>query len=222
MRRWNFRRSEDICWIKTNKEHPSRKYLSNLNQDSKSVLVRTKVSSRVCRSVGWYCCWNMGGMGRGGVSSSHTLTWFAVQGGAITGAQHVAFAYLRGCGGLKPQADPVRVTYHTYMTSSQEHCLMGIRGNVKRHLDGHIIHANMDTDVIVSEEPPLGSTEKPEELYDIIERFCNVRLGRGGCTIGMIVPLHFGHLLSSVCCHVKTHAQYVACCWWWYAGQAAH
>jgi mRNA (2'-O-methyladenosine-N6-)-methyltransferase len=48
MRRWNFRRSEDICWIKTNKEHPSRKYLSNLNQDSKSVLVRTKVSRSLC------------------------------------------------------------------------------------------------------------------------------------------------------------------------------
>jgi hypothetical protein len=57
---------------------------------------------------------------------------------------------------------------------------MGIRGNVKRHLDGHIIHANMDTDVIVSEEPQLGSTEKPEELYDIIERFCNVSPGGRG------------------------------------------
>lgn len=54
----------------------------------------------------------------------------------------------------------------------QEHCLMGIRGNVKRSLDGHIIHTNVDTDVIVSEEPPLGSTEKPEEMYQIIERFC--------------------------------------------------
>lgn len=49
---------------------------------------------------------------------------------------------------------------------------MGIRGSVKRGLDGHLIHTNVDTDVIVSEEPPLGSTEKPEELYDIIERFC--------------------------------------------------
>ena len=52
---------------------------------------------------------------------------------------------------------------------------MGIKGQVKRGVDGHFIHANIDTDVIVSEEPPLGSTEKPEELYRIIERFC---LGR--------------------------------------------
>jgi mRNA (2'-O-methyladenosine-N6-)-methyltransferase len=49
---------------------------------------------------------------------------------------------------------------------------MGIRGTVKRGIDGHLIHSNVDTDVIVSEEPPLGSTEKPEELYSIIERFC--------------------------------------------------
>ena len=32
----------------------------------------------------------------------------------------------------------------------QEHCLMGLRGNVKRNADGHFIHANVDTDVIVS------------------------------------------------------------------------
>lgn len=49
---------------------------------------------------------------------------------------------------------------------------MGIRGQVKRSLDGHVLHSNVDTDVIVSEEPPSGSTRKPEELYGIIERFC--------------------------------------------------
>lgn len=52
---------------------------------------------------------------------------------------------------------------------------MGIRGTVRRATDGHLIHANVDTDVIVGEEPPLGSTAKPEELYTIIERFCNGR-----------------------------------------------
>ena len=40
-----------------------------------------------------------------------------------------------------------------------EHCLMGIKGMVKRAEDVHFIHANCDTDVIVSEEPPLGSTD---------------------------------------------------------------
>ena len=58
---------------------------------------------------------------------------------------------------------------------TKEHCLVGIKGAVKRGVDGHFIHANIDTDVIVSEEPPAGSTEKPDELYRIIERFC---LGR--------------------------------------------
>jgi mRNA (2'-O-methyladenosine-N6-)-methyltransferase len=57
----------------------------------------------------------------------------------------------------------------------QEHCLVGIKGKVIRREDHAFVHANCDTDIIVSEEPPLGSTEKPEELYNIIERFCNGR-----------------------------------------------
>ena len=48
---------------------------------------------------------------------------------------------------------------------------MGIKGTVRRATDGHIIHANVDTDVVVSEEPPFGSTRKPDELYQLIERF---------------------------------------------------
>jgi hypothetical protein len=52
---------------------------------------------------------------------------------------------------------------------------MGIKGTVRRATDGHIIHTNIDTDVMVSEEPELGSTRKPEELYHIIEHFCNGR-----------------------------------------------
>eukprot|EP00879_Flechtneria_rotunda_P026459 GHRR01028212.1.p2 GENE.GHRR01028212.1~~GHRR01028212.1.p2 ORF type:complete len:259 (+),score=66.68 GHRR01028212.1:600-1376(+) len=95
LKKWGFRRSEDVCWIKTNKDAASRKYLIAEYQEPGSMLVHTK-----------------------------------------------------------------------------EHCLLGIRGSVKRSLDGHIIHSNCDTDVIVSDEPPLGSTEKPEELYAIIERFC--------------------------------------------------
>jgi N6-adenosine-specific RNA methylase IME4 len=48
---------------------------------------------------------------------------------------------------------------------------MGIKGTVRRSSDGHIIHANVDTDIIISEEPEYGSTTKPEELYHIIEHF---------------------------------------------------
>jgi len=81
----------------------------------------------------------------------------------------------------------------------KEHCLVGLRGDVKRASDSHFIHANIDTDVIVEEEPPLGTFKKPNEIYDIIERFC---LGRkkielfgeinnirpGWLTIGKTIP----------------------------------
>ncbi|CAG8699295.1 16198_t:CDS:2 [Funneliformis mosseae] len=59
---------------------------------------------------------------------------------------------------------------------TKEHCIMGIKGTVRRSTDGHFIHCNVDTDVIISEEPHYGvGTAKPEELYHIIEHFC---LGR--------------------------------------------
>jgi hypothetical protein len=46
---------------------------------------------------------------------------------------------------------------------------------VRRNYDGHAIHANVDTDVMLSEEPPYGATDKPSELYAIIEHFANGR-----------------------------------------------
>ncbi|KAL8151696.1 hypothetical protein V2J09_021504 [Rumex salicifolius] len=60
---------------------------------------------------------------------------------------------------------------HTLFQHTKEHCLMGIKGTVRRSTDGHIIHANIDTDVIIAEEPPYGSTAKPDEIYRIIEHF---------------------------------------------------
>ncbi|KAJ3037588.1 N6-adenosine-methyltransferase subunit mettl14 [Rhizophlyctis rosea] len=65
---------------------------------------------------------------------------------------------------------PRSVLQHT-----KEHCLMGIKGTVRRSTDSHFIHCNVDTDVIIAEEPSDGGTRKPEELYYIIEHFC---LGR--------------------------------------------
>jgi hypothetical protein len=41
-------------------------------------------------------------------------------------------------------------------TPTKEHCLMGIRGTVRRSTDGHFVHCNVDTDVIVSEPDPTG------------------------------------------------------------------
>lgn len=48
-------------------------------------------------------------------------------------------------------------------------------GTVRRSVDTEFIHSNVDTDVIISENPAPPSTRKPEELYSIIQRFC---LGR--------------------------------------------
>ncbi|KAF6213089.1 hypothetical protein GE061_010804 [Apolygus lucorum] len=94
LRKWGFRRCEDISWIKTNINNPGH----SKNLDTKAIFQRTK-----------------------------------------------------------------------------EHCLMGIKGTVRRSTDGDFIHANMDIDLIISEEPEYGSLEKPVEIFHIIEHFC---LGR--------------------------------------------
>ena len=58
---------------------------------------------------------------------------------------------------------------------TKEHCLMGIKGTVRRSLDGDFIHANVDIDLIIDEEAEPGSLDKPVEMFHIIEHFC---LGR--------------------------------------------
>ncbi|KAK2726365.1 N6-adenosine-methyltransferase non-catalytic subunit-like [Artemia franciscana] len=94
LKKWGFRRCEDICWIQTNTNNPSH----SKNLDPKAVFQRTK-----------------------------------------------------------------------------EHCLMGIKGTVRRSLDGNYIHANVDIDLIITEQPEYGTIEKPMEIFNIIEHFC---LGR--------------------------------------------
>jgi len=75
----------------------------------------------------------------------------------------------------KNAAPSLRHDSHTLLQHSKEHCLMGIKGTVRRSTDGHVIHANIDTDIIIAEEPTDGSTKKPEDMYRIIEHFA---LGR--------------------------------------------
>ena len=58
---------------------------------------------------------------------------------------------------------------------TKEHCLMGIKGTVRRSTDGDFIHANVDIDLIIADEAEQGSLDKPEEMFHIIEHFC---LGR--------------------------------------------
>lgn len=91
LKKWGFRRCEDICWIKTNKNSPQH----NRNLENGAMLQRTK-----------------------------------------------------------------------------EHCLMGIKGTVRRSLDSHFIHTNIDIDLIITEEPEFGRPDKPEEIFHIIEHFC--------------------------------------------------
>jgi len=52
---------------------------------------------------------------------------------------------------------------------------MGIRGTVRRSVDSDFIHANVDIDLIITEEPEWSDPTKPIELFHIIEHFC---LGR--------------------------------------------
>ncbi len=40
----------------------------------------------------------------------------------------------------------------TILQNVKEHCLMGIKGTVRRNQDGHFIHANIDLDIIITEE----------------------------------------------------------------------
>lgn len=58
-----------------------------------------------------------------------------------------------------PHLDSTAVLQHT-----KEHCLVGIKGSVKRNIDTQLIHANMDVDLLVDEERPQGQTDKPEEV----------------------------------------------------------
>ncbi|KAL5018221.1 hypothetical protein ScPMuIL_003943 [Solemya velum] len=58
---------------------------------------------------------------------------------------------------------------------TKEHCLMGIKGTVKRSTDGDFIHANVDIDLIIDDEPQYGTKDKPIEMFHIVEHFC---LGR--------------------------------------------
>ncbi|MCO5590184.1 hypothetical protein L7F22_044153 [Adiantum nelumboides] len=93
-----------------------------------------------------------------------------------------------------------------------EHCLMGIRGTVRRSTDTRFVHCNIDTDVILwpgeaADEEEEGESKtgvqssidmrsKPPEMMDLIENFClgtrrlelfgrNRNLRRGWLTIGL-------------------------------------
>jgi N6-adenosine-specific RNA methylase IME4 len=124
LRRWGFRRCEDICWIRTNAGNPG----NSKNIEPRAVFQRTK-----------------------------------------------------------------------------EHCLMGIKGTVRRSTDGDYIHANVDIDLIITEEPEYGSIDKPTEIFSIIERFC---LG----TRRLVRFLLHNHLRYMQICNLYEQASHTYAC----------
>lgn len=64
------------------------------------------------------------------------------------------------------------------LVNQKEHCLVGIRGTVRRKTDNWFVHCNVDTDVIVY-EPDLDDLDDPDvnpayppQIHTIIENFC--------------------------------------------------
>ncbi|GAA6061374.1 hypothetical protein JCM10212_005828 [Sporobolomyces blumeae] len=73
------------------------------------------------------------------------------------------------------KADPERDLVDepvSIFTPTIEHCLMGIRGTVRRSTDSWFVHCNVDTDVIVWEGDESDPDLKPPELQTLIENFC--------------------------------------------------
>ncbi|GFN96337.1 N6-adenosine-methyltransferase ime4 [Plakobranchus ocellatus] len=133
LKRWGFRRCEDICWIKTNIKNPGH----NKNLEPNAIFQRTKCLKR------W------------GFRRCEDICWIKTN---IKNPGHNK--------NLEPNA---------IFQRTKEHCLMGIKGTVKRSTDGDFIHANVDIDLIIEEEPEYGTKDKPVEIFHIIEHFC---LGR--------------------------------------------
>ncbi|KAI9512143.1 MT-A70-domain-containing protein [Russula earlei] len=67
------------------------------------------------------------------------------------------------------QTDPPTTSL---LTRTKQHCLIGIRGTVRRSTDSWFVHCNVDTDVILWEGDPTDPMRKPPEMYTLIENFC--------------------------------------------------
>ncbi|KAJ2974968.1 hypothetical protein NUW54_g11806 [Trametes sanguinea] len=68
-----------------------------------------------------------------------------------------------------PGTDPPTTSL---LTRTKQHCLMGIRGTVRRSNDSWFVHCNVDTDVLIWEGDQSDPTLKPSEMYTLIENFC--------------------------------------------------
>ncbi|KWU41253.1 MT-A70-domain-containing protein, partial [Rhodotorula sp. JG-1b] len=68
--------------------------------------------------------------------------------------------------------DPEADLPTSLFTPTIEHCLMGIRGTVRRSTDSFLVHCNVDTDVLIWEGDEQDPDLKPPELQSLIENFC--------------------------------------------------
>ncbi|KAF9264563.1 MT-A70-domain-containing protein [Marasmius fiardii PR-910] len=68
-----------------------------------------------------------------------------------------------------PGTDPPTTSL---LVRTKQHCLIGIRGTVRRSTDSWFVHCNVDTDVILWEGDSTDPTLKPPEMYTLIENFC--------------------------------------------------
>ncbi|ORX35678.1 MT-A70-domain-containing protein [Kockovaella imperatae] len=68
-------------------------------------------------------------------------------------------------------------------SSQKEHCLMGIRGTVRRSTDTRFVHCNVDTDVMIWEPEDEAGSIHPPYLYTLIESFC-----LGTCRLQLFAP----------------------------------
>ncbi|UZJ52324.1 hypothetical protein CBS101457_001644 [Exobasidium rhododendri] len=96
----------------------------------------------------------------------------------------------------------IQASSSSCFAKSAQHCLMGIRGTVRRSNDTRFVHCNIDTDVILwpgekrqDDSNTIDTRSKPPEMMDLIENFClgtrrlelfgtNRNLRRGWLTIG--------------------------------------
>ncbi|PWN50633.1 MT-A70-domain-containing protein [Violaceomyces palustris] len=92
--------------------------------------------------------------------------------------------------------DVAQASTSSAFTRTVQHCLMGIRGTVRRSTDTRFVHCNVDTDVILWEGEQADPTKKPPEMHRLIENFClgtrrlelfgrNRNLRRGWLTLGL-------------------------------------
>lgn len=54
------------------------------------------------------------------------------------------------------------------------HCLMGLKGTLRRSIDNDLINCNIDTDVII-ESPSQKVDVVPEQIYNLIENFTSMK-----------------------------------------------